>query len=98
MALRAWSGHWCNMLQSPNTPEDIGHILLAAYMLRAPNLSGIAAQAAKHLAPDFQSTWQGHEILKLLPEGFPGLHTPASLSFEDRTDTDQQQGGWPNTW
>lgn len=73
MALRAWSGHWCNMLQSPNTPEDIGHILLAAYMLRAPNLSGIAAQAAKHLAPDFQSTWKGHEILQLLPEGFPGL-------------------------
>lgn len=99
MALRAWSSHWCNMLQSPNTPEDIGHILLAAYMLRAPNLAGIAAQAAKQLAPDFQAAWKGHEILKLLPEAFPGLRSPASpLPLAGTRTLTQRQRGWPSTW
>lgn len=99
MALRAWSSHWCGLLQSPNTPEDIGHILLAAYMLRAPNLPGIAAQAAKQLAPDFQSTWRRHEMLKLLPETFPGLPSPARPPPSRRnTHTDPWQRGWPSTW
>lgn len=75
LALKPWIAHWCSPSQDVG-PEDIGHALLAAYMFRAPQFSGITAQAAKQLPLNFQSVWED-EILNLLPEtitGQPLLH------------------------
>ncbi len=58
-------------------PEQLGYVLLAAYMFRSPAFSGIAAEAAKQLTPDFVSVWEEHEALALLPEIITVLLTPA---------------------
>ncbi|KAH0491868.1 hypothetical protein TgHK011_003271 [Trichoderma gracile] len=76
-ALRPWAAQWCNNFEDLTASEDLGFMLLAAYMLRSPSFSGIAARIVKQLTPGFASVWEEHELLALLPEKITGWVTSA---------------------
>ncbi|KAL7818375.1 hypothetical protein V8C26DRAFT_397482 [Trichoderma gracile] len=67
-ALMPWAAHWCSKLKDVAAPEDLGFMLLAAYMFRSSSFSEVAARAVSELPPDFASVWAEHEVLALLPE------------------------------
>ncbi|KAL6883053.1 hypothetical protein HDV57DRAFT_470701 [Trichoderma longibrachiatum] len=67
-ALRPWAAGWCSNSEDVNAVEDLGFMLLAAYMFRSPAFSATASRAARRLKPNFASVWGEHETLTLLPE------------------------------
>lgn len=72
-ALRPWAAGWCSNSEDVNAVEDLGFMLLAAYMFRSPAFSATASRAARRLKPNFASVWGEHETLTLLPETITGL-------------------------
>ncbi|KAK1244403.1 hypothetical protein MKX07_003202 [Trichoderma sp. CBMAI-0711] len=61
-ALKPWAAHWCSKLEDVTAPEDLGFMLLAAYLFRSPSFSEVAAKAVRQLTPDFASVWAEHEM------------------------------------
>ena len=77
-ALRPWILHWCSDSER-TSPENLGYMLLAAYMFRSPSFSSVSANAVKQLQPDFTLRWGEDEVLSLLPDRVTGLATFHSL-------------------
>lgn len=82
-ALRPWAAHWCSNSEDITAPQDLGFMLLAAYMFRSSSFTKITATAVKQLTPGFASAWGGHEALALLPEAVTGLGILPRLQTTD---------------
>ncbi|OTA07737.1 hypothetical protein A9Z42_0086490 [Trichoderma parareesei] len=76
-ALRPWAALWCNGSENVTAPEDLGFMVLAAYMFRAPSFPQVTAKVVKRLPPGFASVWEEHEALAILPKTITGLATYA---------------------
>ena len=74
-ALRPWILHWCSDPGRVSSREQLGYMLLAAYMFRSPSFSCVAADAVKRLQPGFAQLWREDEVLALLPDRITGLAT-----------------------
>jgi hypothetical protein len=83
-AMRPWATQWCIPRSEVTESEDLGRLLLAAYLFRISNFSSIAAKVATLLKPGFKSSWLEHGILERLPSIITGIER-ASLSFATHT-------------
>lgn len=71
VVFRPWALQWCCIPEGA-TQREIGEVLLAAYLLEAPGLEGVALQAARLLRPSFVSAWEDSHIVDFMPDAAIG--------------------------
>ncbi|KAM3064615.1 hypothetical protein ACMFMF_011897, partial [Clarireedia jacksonii] len=67
-ALGPWIAHWFDKLQHTNTSDELGYLVLAAYMFSDKGEFGsITQKAILQLSPSFSSQWDLIAMLEHLP-------------------------------
>ena len=74
VSMRPWAMVWfANIPKSPQDNEKCGFLMLASYILLPEKFPDFSAVAARNLTWEFQSTWERHEIISLLPTSIIGM-------------------------
>lgn len=66
-ALKPWISVWCDETPEVQSSSQLGLQVLAAYLFRSENFTGITARAIKQLHPKFVSEWEAEDMMTLLP-------------------------------